>query len=118
MGYPTKEYKLCKPIDLINTNTTVAPKYKMVDKLLPSGQTIKVKQKIEIPVESDEDTCVWVDEVAVEQYTRQGYSFSGEKRMSYCAPEWIQGKENGGILILDDYTRADQRFQQACMEIN
>jgi hypothetical protein len=37
--------------------------------------------------------------------------------MGYAVPEWIQGKSNGGILILDDYSRADQRFVQACMEL-
>jgi hypothetical protein len=37
--------------------------------------------------------------------------------MSHAAPEWIQGKAEGGFLILDDYTRADQRFMQATMEI-
>jgi hypothetical protein len=37
--------------------------------------------------------------------------------MSHAAPEWIQGKTEGGFLILDDYTRADARFMQATMEI-
>jgi hypothetical protein len=37
--------------------------------------------------------------------------------MSHAAPEWIQGKKDGGFLILDDYTRADHRFMQATMEI-
>jgi hypothetical protein len=37
--------------------------------------------------------------------------------MGYAVPEWIQGKSNGGILILDDYSRADQRFVQASMEL-
>jgi hypothetical protein len=37
--------------------------------------------------------------------------------MSHAAPEWIQGKGEGGFLVLDDYTRADARFMQATMEI-
>jgi hypothetical protein len=37
--------------------------------------------------------------------------------MSHAAPEWIQGKGEGGILILDDFSRADHRFMQAVMEI-
>jgi hypothetical protein len=37
--------------------------------------------------------------------------------MSYCAPEWISGKEKGGILLLDDWNRADIRFIQAVMEL-
>jgi hypothetical protein len=37
--------------------------------------------------------------------------------MSYCPPEWISGKTNGGILLLDDWNRADVRFIQAVMEL-
>ena len=59
----------------------------------------------------------WVDEHAVEEYTRQGYRFTGQKRMSYCPPEWIADKTGGGILLLDDWNRADVRFIQAVMEL-
>jgi hypothetical protein len=37
--------------------------------------------------------------------------------MSYCPPEWIADKTDGGILILDDWNRADVRFIQAIMEL-
>jgi hypothetical protein len=37
--------------------------------------------------------------------------------MSYCPPEWISNKTNGGILLLDDWNRADFRFIQAVMEL-
>jgi hypothetical protein len=37
--------------------------------------------------------------------------------MSYCPPEWIANKANGGILLLDDWNRADSRFIQAVMEL-
>ena len=37
--------------------------------------------------------------------------------MSYCPPEWISGKTSGGILLLDDWNRADIRFIQAVMEL-
>jgi hypothetical protein len=37
--------------------------------------------------------------------------------MSYCPPEWIANKERGGILLLDDWNRADTRFIQALMEL-
>jgi len=65
----------------------------------------------------DEGDCVWVDENALHTYEAEGFKFTGKKRMSYCPPEWIAGKEEGGILLLDDWTRADQRFVQACMEL-
>lgn len=61
--------------------------------------------------------CIFVDEPATEDYIHKGYSFTGNKQMSYCPPEWIVGKEKGGILILDDYSRADTRFIQATMTL-
>jgi len=59
----------------------------------------------------------WVDELAVEEYLRQGWKMTGKNRMSYCAPEWIADKKDGGILLLDDWNRADVRFIQAVMEL-
>jgi len=64
-----------------------------------------------------DNDCLWIDEHAVEEYTKQGYKFTGLNRMSYCPPEWISGKANGGILLLDDWNRADVRFIQAVMEL-
>jgi hypothetical protein len=64
-----------------------------------------------------DNDCLWIDEHAVEEYTKQGYKFTGLNRMSYCPPEWISGKTNGGILLLDDWNRADVRFIQAVMEL-
>jgi hypothetical protein len=65
----------------------------------------------------DTDNCIWIDEHAVDEYTKQGYRFTGQNRMSYCPPEWISGKATGGILLLDDWNRADIRFIQAVMEL-
>jgi len=59
----------------------------------------------------------WVDELAVQEYLRQGYKITGKNRMSYCAPEWIADAKEGGILLLDDWNRADTRFIQAVMEL-
>ncbi len=62
--------------------------------------------------------CEWIDEQALEEYIKLGYEFTGEKRMGYCPPPWITGlEEKGGILLIDDYSRADQRFIQACMTL-
>ena len=38
----------------------------------------------------------WIDEHAVEDYHKRGYSTTGLNRMSYCPPEWIAGKDKGG----------------------
>ena len=59
----------------------------------------------------------WVDELAVQEYLKNGYKMTGKNRMSYCAPEWIADKKDGGILLLDDWNRADTRFIQAVMEL-
>lgn len=59
----------------------------------------------------------WVDEHATQGYVNQGYNFTGNNRTDYCPPFWISGKKKGGILILDDWTRADVRFIQAVMEL-
>jgi hypothetical protein len=59
----------------------------------------------------------WVSELAVDGYLNNGYKMTGKSRMSYCAPEWISDKKKGGILLLDDWNRADVRFIQAVMEL-
>lgn len=67
--------------------------------------------------QGEERVCTWIDEHAVEEYQKLGYRFTGQNRMSYCPPEWIAGKDEGGVLFLDDYNRADPRFMQATMEL-
>jgi len=59
----------------------------------------------------------WVDENSVEDYRKKGFESTGLNRMSYCPPEWISGKTKGGVLLLDDWNRADMRFIQAVMEL-
>lgn len=66
------------------------------------------------PIEKIE---TWIDEHAVDSYTKMGYIFSGMNRMNYCPPQWISGRTGGGILMLDDWNRADMRFIQAVMEL-
>jgi hypothetical protein len=65
----------------------------------------------------DKKVTEWIDENSVEDYRKKGYEATGLNRMSYCPPEWISGKSNGGILLLDDWNRADMRFIQAVMEL-
>lgn len=59
----------------------------------------------------------WVDEIAVNDHSKLGFQTTGKSRMSYSAPEWIADKKQGGVLLLDDWNRADVRFIQACMEL-
>lgn len=60
---------------------------------------------------------IWVDEMALTQYTKQGYEFTDKKRMGYCPPDWIADKGPNGILFLDDFSRADSRIIQCAMEL-
>jgi len=75
-------------------------------------------RQFEVCKKEDSDTCQWIDEHAVDEYINKlGFEFTGKNRMSYCPPEWISGKTSGGILLLDDWNRADTRFIQAVMEL-
>ena len=70
----------------------------------------------EFQIQNAEGKTTWISEPQVNAAISKGYKVVN-KRMSHAAPEWIQGKGEGGFLILDDYTRADARFMQATMEI-
>ena len=70
----------------------------------------------EFQVKNAEGKTLWITEQEIETASSKGYKVIS-KRMSHAAPEWIQGKGEGGILILDDFSRADHRFMQAVMEI-
>lgn len=59
----------------------------------------------------------WVTEMEAELAVKAGFKLTGGRRTAYCAPEWISGKEESGVLLLDDYTRADPRMIQACMDL-
>ena len=70
----------------------------------------------EFQVKNSEGKTLWITESEISTASAKGYKVVG-KRMAHAAPEWIQGKSDGGLLVLDDYTRADHRFMQATMEI-
>jgi nucleoside-triphosphatase THEP1 len=70
----------------------------------------------EFQIQNKEGKTTWINESQINAASAKGYKVVS-KRMSHAAPEWIEGKGEGGFLILDDYTRADARFMQATMEI-
>lgn len=76
-------------------------------------QMAKNKGTSEKPVWSTK----WADEHLIESYKESGWKATGKSQMAYCAPEWIANKKEGGILVLDDWNRADVRFIQAVMEL-
>lgn len=91
LGYPLRQFQLCRTTTVAAADTNATP------------------------ISNTE--CLWIDEPAVEEYIKQGFSFTGNKRMTYAVPEWIADKGKGGILFLDDFSRADSRMIQAAMEI-
>ena len=108
VGFPVRQFQMYKekqvPVkgDDVNYSRTGAAADDLL-KLANKTTTKKVGQ--------------WVDELAVAEYLKSGWKMTGQNRMSYCAPEWIAGKKKGGILLLDDWNRADIRFIQAVMEL-
>lgn len=130
VGFPIRQFQMCKTtMPVQNTQVSaVAPETKgryvkkivdgkLKDVFIPDEQPMGVTKDTAKAVVFPEQDCVWVDEHAIDQYSRQGYVFTREKRMSYCPPEWIADKKGGGFLILDDWNRADVRFIQAVMEL-
>ena len=103
VGFPVRQFKLVPP-----ATKTVLKKFKTAE-----GKIVEKTVKVAATNTEPE----WIDENAVEHYVKQGYEFTGKKRMSYCPPEWIADIEGGGVLILDDWNRADIRFIQAVMEL-
>ena len=108
VGFPVRQFQMYKeknitPKKIDNLNYTAAQKAAASAQVANSTITKKVGQ--------------WVDELAVEEYLRQGWKMTSKNRMSYCAPEWIADAKEGGILLLDDWNRADMRFIQAVMEL-
>jgi hypothetical protein len=59
----------------------------------------------------------WVVEGTMPQYIQAGYKPTGEKRMTHAAPEWAQGRTQPVLLLLDDYSRATEKFIQATMTL-
>ena len=105
VGFPVRQFQMYKEVKVVpktkDINFTSADAEAMVASKMST--TKKVGQ--------------WVDELAVAEYLKNGYKMTGKNRMSYCAPEWIADKKDGGILLLDDWNRADVRFIQAVMEL-
>lgn len=105
VGFPTRQFQMAKnkKVAIKNTDLNFSRSAAMTDVANMKTVTKRVG--------------TWVNELAVQEYLKNGYEMTGKNRMSYCTPEWISDKKNGGILLLDDWNRADQRFTQAVMEL-
>lgn len=108
VGFPVRQFqmykeKTIKKVDDLN--------YTTAQRTAAAGDLAKMTGTVTKKVGQ------WVDELAVSEYLKNGYKMTGKNRMSYAAPEWIADKKEGGILLLDDWNRADVRFIQAVMEL-
>lgn len=95
IGFPIRQFEISKSLVAI-------------DQLVPDYGVEDTNDSIDLK---------WVDENVMDEYRAIGYKSTGRNRMSYCPPQWIADKTAGGILILDDWNRADTRFIQAVMEL-
>lgn len=68
--------------------------------------------------EGGETKTRWVSQKEMENLFTKGWEpMETEPRMSYAKPEWIANRGGAGVLLIDDWTRADNRFIQACMDL-
>lgn len=110
VGFPVRQFQMYKE-KKIDVNSPEYVAYTNAQRNAASENLAKMEAPLTKKV------GVWVDELAVGEYLKNGYKMTGKNRMSYCAPEWIADKKEGGILLLDDWNRADVRFIQAVMEL-
>lgn len=64
----------------------------------------------------------WVAHDLLDLYLRSAceeFELTDDVRMSYATPAWLprEENENGVLLLLDDYSRANSLFMQATMEL-
>lgn len=70
----------------------------------------------EYEVKKDKET-LWITENLLPKYTDNGYTFTGVSSTKPCPPDWVVNLKENGILCLDDYSRGNQLFSQAIMEL-
>ena len=109
VGFPVRQFQMYKE--------KIVPAKKLDDISYTAAQRAAASSDLAKMAPVTKKVGQWVDELAVQEYLKQGFKMTGKNRMSYCAPEWIADAKEGGILLLDDWNRADTRFIQAVMEL-
>lgn len=68
--------------------------------------------------EFETKTGEWLNEKHLD-FLPETPKLSGKTRTSYCKPDFVpdEDDESGGLLLLDDFSRADSRLIQATMEL-
>jgi len=111
VGFPVRQFQMYKEKKVSVGKTPDSVDYSPGQRSAAAADIAKMSKTVTKKIGQ------WVDELAVAEYLKNGYKMTGKNRMSYCAPEWIADKKEGGILLLDDWNRADTRFIQAVMEL-
>ena len=111
VGFPVRQFQMYKEKKVNASKPVNDLNYTAAQRSAASADLAKM------PTTLTKKVGMWVDELAVQEYLKNGYKMTGKNRMSYCAPEWIADAKEGGILLLDDWNRADTRFIQAVMEL-
>lgn len=86
-----------------------------------TGFPIK-EYKLRVKNSEGEFVDTWVAHDLLDLYLRsacEDFELTDQVRMSYATPAWLprEENENGTILLLDDYSRANSLFMQAVMEL-
>lgn len=86
-----------------------------------TGFPIK-EYKLRVKNSEGEFVDTWVAHDLLDLYLRsacEDFELTDQVRMSYATPAWLprEENENGTILLLDDYSRANSLFMQAIMEL-
>jgi MoxR-like ATPase len=102
VGFPVREFQMYKE-QVVSTNNNK-------NSIAYGAKTAASKDVMTLSNNTSVTKKIgqWVSELAVSDYLNNGYKMTGKNRMSYAAPEWIADKKNGGILLLDDWNRADK----------
>ena len=60
---------------------------------------------------------VWLNAKQMDTMDKGTFRQTGKTRMGYAKPAWVpEYNENGNLVLLDDYVRANQQLLQACMD--
>ena len=64
------------------------------------------------------DECIWADKQIYMHYLEKGYKATGQNRMEYSIPKWLDISDNSPVILcLDDYSRSNPQMMQATMNI-
>jgi hypothetical protein len=75
-----------------------------------------------VQMKRDEDSTTkfgWFNQQFASIQESNGWEYTGKSRTEYAAPEWVGDLHqwDKSLLVIDDFTRADPRFQQAIMQL-